>query len=178
VTNSEPHASEPTGHRRDLILTLIAIFKFAKALLLTAIGLGALRMIRTDWREQANLLFEHIGQSVDVIPVFRVLRGLGAISDNRLRLFGIGAFLYAALFLTEGIGLFAERRWAEYLTVVATASFIPFEIYELTRRLTWPRGGALAINIAVLIYLVWRLKHTQDAHQRRTDQRAAQARSG
>ena len=147
------------GPERDRILTLIALFKFGKALLLIALGLGALQLIRSDIREQANAMFEALGSSIDVVPVLRLLRGIGALPPARLRLIGGGAFLYAALFLTEGVGLWRQRRWAEYLTVIATASFVPFEVFELTRRLTYPRAGALVINLLVLLYLVWRLRH-------------------
>jgi uncharacterized membrane protein (DUF2068 family) len=155
------HESGSPGQarKRDRILTLIALFKFGKALLLIALGLGALQLIRSDVREQANSMFEALGSSIDVAPVLKVLRQIGALAPSRLRLIGGGAFLYAALFLTEGIGLWRQRRWAEYLTVIATASFIPFELFELTRRLTYPRASALLINIGVLAYLIWRLQH-------------------
>lgn len=156
-------------HRHsDRILTLIALFKFVKAAVLIAAGLGMLRLIRADWADQARAAFETIGASVDVVPVVRLLQQIGALSASRLRFLGIAALLYAALFLVEGVGLWWERRWAEFLTVVATGSFIPFEIYELTRRLTWPRGGALLTNVIVVIYLIWRLQHPLATQRRPT----------
>lgn len=154
------------SHHRDRILTLIAVFKFLKALLLIALGLGALQLIRSDVREQANSMFEALGSSMDVIPVMKLLRQVGALPAGQLRLVGFGFFLYASLFATEGVGLWRQKRWAEYLTVVATASFIPFEIYELTRRQTLPRIGALVINVAVVGYLIWRLKHPWESGEK------------
>jgi hypothetical protein len=56
---------------------------------------------------------------------------------------------------TEAIGLWRERRWAEYLTVVATAGFLPFEVDELIKRVTVLRVGALVVNLALLIWLVY-----------------------
>lgn len=160
MTAGTPH-NVPVAHgrERDRILTLIALFKFGKAALLIALGLGTLQLIRSDLREQARSMFEALGSSIDVVPVLKLLRQIGALAPWRLRLIGGGAFLYAALFLTEGIGLWRQRRWAEYLTVIATASFIPFEIFELTQRLTYPRAGALITNIAVVAYLIYRLRH-------------------
>jgi uncharacterized membrane protein (DUF2068 family) len=66
------------------------------------------------------------------------------------------ATAYAALFAVEGVGLWMRKVWAEYLTIVATTSFVPFEIYELARRFTLPRVGALAINVAIVVYLIVR----------------------
>ena len=40
---------------------------------------------------------------------------------------------YGSLFATEGIGVWLERRWTEYLTIIATGSLVPFELYELIR---------------------------------------------
>jgi uncharacterized membrane protein (DUF2068 family) len=161
MTAGLPDDSRPPAHarQRDRILTLIALFKFGKALLLIALGLGALQLIRSDIREQANRMFEALGSSIDVVPVLKVLRQIGALAPWRLRLIGGGAFLYAALFVTEGVGLWQQRRWAEYLTVIATASFIPFEVFEVVRRLTYPRASALLLNIGVVGYLIWRLNH-------------------
>jgi uncharacterized membrane protein (DUF2068 family) len=158
VKNQTHQDRESAATERNPILTLIAIFKFAKALTLIALGLGALQLIRADVREQAASVFEALGSSVDVVPVLRLLRGIGALAPGQLRLVGMGAFVYAALFLTEGIGLWRQRRWAEYLTLIATASFIPFEIFEAAQRLTIPRVSALVINIGVLLYLVLLLR--------------------
>ena len=70
----------------------------------------------------------------------------------------IGTFIYAALFLTEGTGLAFKKRWAEYFTIITTGSFLPLEIYELVRHATVAKGVALAVNIAVLVYLIWELR--------------------
>jgi uncharacterized membrane protein (DUF2068 family) len=51
-----------------------------------------------------------------------------------------------------------QKRWAEYLTTVATASLIPFEIWELTRGLSLLKAAALAVNIAIVIYLIYVLR--------------------
>jgi uncharacterized membrane protein (DUF2068 family) len=157
---TQQHANQVGPAReRDRILTMIAVFKFVKAATLIAVGVGALRLIGSDLRDQANTMFDALGHSIDVFPVLKLLRDIGALAPNSLKLAGAGAFLYAALFVTEGVGLWRQRRWAEYLTVVATASFIPFEVYELVLQRTWPRIGALVVNILVVLYLLYRLKN-------------------
>ena len=60
--------------------------------------------------------------------------------------------------LTEGAGLLFRKRWAEYFTVVMTGVFIPLEVYELVKRYTTLRLGVLALNAAVLGYLISKLR--------------------
>ena len=71
-------------------------------------------------------------------------------------LFALGIILYAVLEGTEGIGLWLKRRWAEYLTVIATGLLIPYEVFEVYRRQTPLRVGGLLLNVAVVAYLAWR----------------------
>ena len=82
------------------------------------------------------------------------LSRLSHLKVGTLEVLLVAAIGYAVLEGIEAVGLWLERRWAEYLTVVATATFIPFEIYELAQRVTWLRIGALVINVAVVVYLV------------------------
>ena len=72
----------------------------------------------------------------------------------------MACFAYAALFLTEGIGLWRDRRWAEYLTIVATGSLVPLEVFELARKVTAVRIGALVVNLLIVVYLVGRLRRS------------------
>ena len=68
----------------------------------------------------------------------------------------LSAIAYAALEATEGVGLAMRRRWAEYLTVIATGILIPYEAYEVIRHPTLFKVGALALNLAVVGYLAYR----------------------
>jgi uncharacterized membrane protein (DUF2068 family) len=63
-------------------------------------------------------------------------------------------FGYAAVGLVEGIGLYLEKTWAEYFTLIITASFLPWEIFEVLRKITWIRAGLLMVNILVFLYLL------------------------
>jgi uncharacterized membrane protein (DUF2068 family) len=77
------------------------------------------------------------------------------LDEPLLRRIGFGAFCYAAVCIAEGIGLYLEKVWGEVLTLLITASFLPFEIHELFRRVTSIRVGVLAINLVVLAYLLY-----------------------
>ncbi len=84
------------------------------------------------------------------------------VDERTLRLLSIGSFLYAMLFYTEGYGLFFDKRWAEYLTIATTAGLIPFEAFELFRRVTVLKLEVLVANLLIVAYLVWRVTWPPD----------------
>jgi uncharacterized membrane protein (DUF2068 family) len=145
--------------RHDRGLELIAAFKLLKALLLSLVGAGALSLLRpetaADLREWLAELTIGRGQML----VERALALLNVATPTRFREIGIASIAYGMLFATEGVGLWLEKRWAEYLTIIATGSLIPFELFELYRRITVPRALALAANIAAVVYLIYRVRH-------------------
>ena len=67
----------------------------------------------------------------------------------------IGLAGYAIIELTEGVGLWLGQRWGEYFAMVATSVFLPYEVYDLTVKVTWLRVGALVVNLLLVVYLVW-----------------------
>jgi uncharacterized membrane protein (DUF2068 family) len=79
-----------------------------------------------------------------------------SVRSAALDLVLITALAYFILELVEAIGLWHEKRWAEYLTAVATSGLLPLEILELTKRITVIRVGALVINIAIVVWLLYR----------------------
>ena len=83
-----------------------------------------------------------------------VLTRLWSVDDHKLKEVGAGTFFYAAIFLTEGLGLMLGKTWAEYFTIVVTGSFIPFEFYLMTHHLTAARIIATLVNIGSVCYLI------------------------
>ena len=156
------HLKQDLAPTRDVGLVAIACFKLFKAVTLIALGLGAFRLLNpaivsrlTDWLQHFSLSSgqEFVDRAVDL---------LSTLTRRRATAIGIGAIAYGSLFGVEGVGLWKGRRWAEYLTVIATSLLIPFEIYELTRRLTDVRISALVINLAAVSYLVYRLRRPRE----------------
>jgi uncharacterized membrane protein (DUF2068 family) len=76
------------------------------------------------------------------------------MNDKLLRRIGFSLFAYATVGTIEGIGLYLEKAWAEYLTLLITASFLPFEIFEVYRRVNLMRSSLLIINVLVFAYLL------------------------
>src|SRR5215813_6652212 len=144
-------------------LWLIGAFKLAKGLLLALVGVGALHLVHKDVADVATGWLEHIHVDPDGRLADRLLTRLLSVDDRRLRAISAGTFVYAALLLTEGIGLLLRKRWAEYFTVIVTSSFIPLELYELWRRTTMTRVIVIAINVAIVWYLVAVLRRSRAA---------------
>lgn len=159
---SEPAAS-PGRHKggRDQILRLIALFKFCKTALLLAVGVGVLKLVRTDLTAWSQHWVSALASNIGRRTVEQLIARLSQMDPGRLEALGGGLFLYGVLFTVEGIGLWRGKRWAEYLTVIATASFVPLEIYELNHRVSPPRLSALLLNLAIAAYLIYRLRHRE-----------------
>jgi uncharacterized membrane protein (DUF2068 family) len=87
------------------------------------------------------------------------LAKVSRLSPAQIRNLGLGGLFYAALFLTEGTGLWLRKRWAEWLTAIITSTLIPLEIYEIWRRPTAMKVVATVINVAIVGYLIYRIRH-------------------
>jgi len=139
-------------HNRWLIL--IAAFKLAQAALFIAVGVSALRLVHHDLPDMLQRLAHHLHFSPESHFVDFILERAAFVNDKVLRRFSVGLFAYATLGAVEGIGLYLEKTWAEYMTLGITASFLPWEIFEVIRRLTYIRSALLVVNILVFFYLL------------------------
>jgi uncharacterized membrane protein (DUF2068 family) len=137
---------------------LIAAFKLLKGLVLLAVAIGALRLLHQD----VAAIVDHWINAFKVDPhnryILWLLAKLPLVNDRKLTELSVGTLIYSAIFLTEGTGLALSKRWAEYFTIITTASFLPLEVYEIIHRATVAKGVALVINIVVVIYLVRELR--------------------
>ncbi|MGP8269999.1 MAG: DUF2127 domain-containing protein [Terracidiphilus sp.] len=153
MTDSKSQApSKRRHHNRWLIL--IAIFKLAQAVLFIAVGVGALRLLHKNVGDLLEQLANHMRFNPESRLVNFILEKSSLVDDRLLRRIGAVGFIYAALDLLEGTGLYLEKAWGEYLTLVITASFLPLEVFEVMRRLTWIRVSLLTVNSLVLFYLL------------------------
>jgi uncharacterized membrane protein (DUF2068 family) len=139
-------------------LPLIGAFKLLKGMLLIGVAIEAHRLAH------ANVQASVLGwvRAVRVDPnnhiVHAVVGRIARIDERRLRQISLGTLLYAALYLTEGVGLLRRLRWAEYLTVVSTSLLLPIEGYELVRHPSTGKLLVLLINAAVVTYLIYELR--------------------
>lgn len=151
-----------TAHGRGL--RVIAAFKLLKATALIAVGVGALKLLHKD----VAAIAEHWINMFQVDPrnhfINLLLAKLSILDDRRLKELSLGTFVYAGIFLLEGVGLALQKRWAEYFTIITTSSLLPIEVYELARRVSISRCLALAINLGVVAYLIFELRRFPKKH--------------
>jgi uncharacterized membrane protein (DUF2068 family) len=147
------------GGEHDVFIKVIILDKTVRAIVLTTLGIGLLVAGHnhsldqlTDFLE--NQLNLNVGRGIIVNLLVRGLEYAGGFTH--VTLLAVGALAYAALETTEAVGLAMQRRWAEYLTVIATGILIPYEAYEVIRHPTLFKVGALALNVAVVGYLTYR----------------------
>ena len=144
--------------QRSKVLWLIAAFKLVEAAAILALAIGALKLLHHDVARAAEDWIAALRIDPRNEHINWLLSKLSGVDDRRLKQISAGSFVYAALRLTEGIGLLFRQRWAEHLIVIATALLIPLEIHEIIRRTTAARVSLLAINVAVVVYLVANLR--------------------
>lgn len=145
-------------------LLLIAAFKLIKGLGLLALGIGALRMLHKDVASEIAQWLDALRVDPHNHYIQMLLEKLGMVDDRRLKALSVGTFFYSALFLTEGVGLALRKRWAEYLTIISTASLLPLEVYEIVKHSSVPKVLVLLANIAIVVYLVIEVRRTRNSH--------------
>ncbi len=132
-----------------VLFTLLAI-----ALVVVRLDLGRIQRWAGSLRTDLSGVVDNTGTSGHT-RLARELAALSHLSQGTITVLLITSVAYAVVESTEAVGLWHEKRWAEYLTVVATAGFLPFEILELIDKVTVLRAGALVVNLVVLVYLLW-----------------------
>jgi uncharacterized membrane protein (DUF2068 family) len=160
------HSMKPHGRNKGLVL--IAAYKVGQALLFIALAVGALRLLHKDIQDELTQLIDHLRFNPESKLINFILVQSSIIDDKMLRRVSAVLFCYAGLGMLEGIGLYLEKVWAEYLTLIITASFLPWEIFEVIRRLTWIRASLLVLNVLVFLYLLKVVTERVRVRQRHT----------
>jgi uncharacterized membrane protein (DUF2068 family) len=142
--------------QRNRVIAVIGVFKLVKAALLITLGIAGLAAVPSELAHGLRHLTSWMGISPGRHALAHFLGRLSAFDDHMARKLAVASLCYAVVFLVEGIGLLSRRRWAEWLTVVVTASFIPIEIYEGVEHFGAGKVVALVLNVAILGYLLWR----------------------
>jgi uncharacterized membrane protein (DUF2068 family) len=166
MASARPARRPAVGRKRTTTLLLIALFKLVKGILLTVVGIGALKLLRHDVAQTVAHWVDILRVDPDNRSIHGLLSRLLSVSPNQLKAASVGTFVYAGLLLTEGTGLLLRKRWAEYFTIVTTSGLIPLEMYEIGRHATVAKIVVLLINIAIVLYLVMRVRRASWSSKR------------
>ena len=158
-----PHPSS-SPHR---LLKLVALMEAVKGVIVFAAGFGLLALLHRDVRHVAEALVTrlHLSTENHVAGVF--LNAAAHVTDARLWGLAGLALVYSALRWAEAWGLWFQRRWGEWLGAVGGAIYVPVELYELCEKPGPVKAATLALNIAVVAYLVRTLRQGRGAHSPR-----------
>jgi uncharacterized membrane protein (DUF2068 family) len=130
------------------------VYKLVTAVISLALGIELSRLLRSDVKPTLDLLIRFLRLDPENVLIHSVIERLVRIDHKQLRLLQAGTFCYAALHTIEGIGILRGKRWGGVLIILATASLIPVELYEIWRHTRPLRIAALALNLAIVIYLI------------------------
>jgi uncharacterized membrane protein (DUF2068 family) len=157
-----PRRGDPL--RDAIVLRLIAIERAVHSVIfgVLAIALVVLDSHLTDLhnaaqrvRDQLDTVAAQSGRAGSRTFLDSGLRRVLGLHGSTITVLAVTAAVYAVIEGVEAIGLWHERRWAEYLTAIATAGFLPFEVHELIDKFTVFRVGGFVVNIALLLFLLW-----------------------
>jgi len=146
------------GGKSDFWLTVIGIGKLIKVTVLIAVGVGAILAVSDGPAHVLERVADWLGVAHSSRHLHRLLSHAASTSPKKLEEIGLGSFIYAALFATEGVGLLLKKRWGEYLTIVITISFLPLEVYEIVHHSSVAKVVTLVLNAIVAVYLIVRVR--------------------
>jgi uncharacterized membrane protein (DUF2068 family) len=168
----EPHGTGPADHAplvprgkvlRDLfILRFLAIERAVRGVFIVLVAAAvwkfsnsqdSVRKLFDDYLDVFRPVFKHFHYDLDHSPVVGTIQKTFGYKHSTLVLVAVLLLAYALIELVEAGGLWYAKRWAEYLTVVATAAFLPLEIYELTEHISWLKIATLVLNILAVLYI-------------------------
>ena len=150
------HAPHLHGPRT---LALIAAFKFVKSLALVVLAILLFRLRHPEKIEAFAHWLGTLQIATGHESVSRAIHWMLGVDAHTIALFAGIALVYATLYAIEGYGLWENRDWAKYLTVISTCLFIPVELWEMYRHFSPLKVLALVVNILIVAYLVWLLRH-------------------
>ena len=134
-------------------LRIVSAFEALKGILVLLAGCGLLSFIHKGLHEAAVQLVRvlHFNPAQHYPSIF--IDAANRVTDFQLWMLALSALLYSVIRIAEAYGLWTQQQWAEWFGLLSGAIYLPIEVYELSRELTWPRITVLLVNAGVVLYL-------------------------
>jgi len=136
-------------------IVAIGVWKLLEAALFIVLGIGALKLVHEDLVDVVTRFLTDLRLDPEGRFVNLILEKVALIDPHRMKQISLAIFCGSALHLIEGVGLVLRKVWAEYVTLILTASFLPWELFEILRHVTWLKVVLTLLNVAVVVYLVF-----------------------
>ena len=154
-------AVHPAPLARFGMLRTIALYKLCKVVILLLAVYGEVRLHDATLSARILSWAAALPHGLEHDLVTRAIVWFSGLSESRVHALRFVTLTYAAVFAIEGIGLWMQRRWAEWLTTIITASLIPLEVWELIHKVSFGASVVLVANILIVVYLYWHVSTRQ-----------------
>ncbi|NMW21035.1 MAG: DUF2127 domain-containing protein [Chlorobiaceae bacterium] len=151
------------NYKMTRVLKVVALFEAFKGLLVLLAGVAIFSMMPQDIQASAEQLIRHLhlNPAHNIPRIF--IEAAGHLTDSRLRFLALFALLYALMRFIEAYGLWFARRWAEWFALISGCVYLPVELFELAKGFTWLKIALVVINLMVVLYMAFVLKHNERA---------------
>jgi len=140
------------------MLRTIALYKLVKVILLLLAAYGELHLHDRTLSAKLVTWVQARPAGLEHQVVSQLLQWFSGLSEAKIHALRIGTFTYAAVFAVEGVGLWMQKRWAEWMTTIVTASLIPLEVWEFAVRPNFGKAAVVLANVAIVVYLAWHVR--------------------
>src|ERR1700744_2316133 len=147
--------AHPAPLARFGMLRTIALYKLLKVIILLLAAWGEVRLHDATLSARILSWVSARPHGLEHDLVTRGIAWFSGLSEERVHQVRLITLTYAVVFSVEGIGLWLQRRWAEWLTVIITASLVPLELWELIHKPSLGAALVLLANVLIVGYLYW-----------------------
>lgn len=134
-------------------LKLVAVFEGMKGLLVILVGFELLKFFHTNIHEAARqvVIEFHLNPASRYPRIFLDL--IDHVDDTKTWALAIVALSYAGMRIIEAVGLWFAKSWAEWFAVLSSATYLPFELYELSIGISRVKILLFLVNLGIFLYL-------------------------
>ena len=142
-------------------LRVVALFEMAKGLLVVLVGFGLLALIHRDLHSAAEQLVRHFHLNPASHYPLIFIDTAQHVTDRYLWAMAFSALLYSLVRFIEAYGLWHQRQWAKWFGLLTGSMYVPVELIEVMRGLTWPKATLLVINAGIVGYLAYDVRRSR-----------------